>query len=255
MNRGASSSTLVTLAPGSAGGATVVCVPFAGGSAQVFAPLASALNGPRVLGVQLPGRASRLREAPHRRLQDVVDEVTTALEAEVDGPFLLFGTSMGGLVAFETTRALRRLGRPLPAALIVAAARAPQSPSRDLRIHDLPTDRLLQALRRYGGTPPQVLAEPDLMDLLLPMIRADFAVTETYVHAEESPLPMPLIAMGGRDDPFVPAADLEGWADHTAADHQQLLFEGGHFFHSDPGPQARLCQLITARMESMEATA
>jgi medium-chain acyl-[acyl-carrier-protein] hydrolase len=254
MNPGAG-STLVTLAPGVAGAATVVCVPFAGGSAQVFAPLAAALNGPRVRGVQLPGRASRLREPPHRRLRDVVDEVTTALEAAVDGPFLLFGTSMGGLVAFETARALRRLGRALPAALIVAAARAPQSPSRDLRIHDLPTDQLLQALRRYGGTPPQVLAEPDLMDLLLPMIRADFAVTETYVHAEEPPLPLPLVVLGGRDDPFVSVADLEGWGDHTSADHQQLLFEGGHFFHSDPGPQARLCQLITARLASMEATA
>lgn len=208
-----------------------------------------------MLGVQLPGRANRLLEAPHRRLRDVVDEVTTSLEVAVDGPFLLFGTSMGGLVAFETVRALRRLGRTLPAALIVAAARAPQSPPRDVRLHDLPTDRLIQALRSYGGTPPQVLAEPDLMDLLLPRIRADFALTETYVHGEEPPLPTPLEVLGGRDDPFVPIADLEGWADHTTAGCRQLLFKGGHFFHSEPGPQARLSQLITAHLENMEATA
>ncbi|HUG85851.1 MAG TPA: alpha/beta fold hydrolase, partial [Euzebya sp.] len=243
------SAWLVPLAHDRAEQTTLICFPFAGGSAQAFTAVAAGIpDGHRVLGVQLPGRGSRLREALLHRVADIVEALVPELAADGGGPYVFLGTSMGALVAFECARALRRRGLPPPAALVVVTARPPQLPDRGHDIHALPREQLVVALQRYGGTPPAVLAEPDLMDLLLPMVRADFAATETYVHAAEAPLDVPIVALGGREDPFVPVADLDGWAAQTCATYRQEVLDGDHFFYREPEALGRLCAVVAGQL-------
>jgi len=167
----------------------------------------------------------------YTRLGDLLETLTDALYPHLDRPFALFGHSLGALLAFEVTRALRRRGAPLPAGLFVAACEAPDRlPSAQL--HLLPDDALVAELRRLGGTPEQILRDPDFQALLLPIVRADLAVRETYAYAAEPPIPCPITVMIGSHDPQVDAAAAESWRLHTTAPTRVRRFWGDHFFVS-----------------------
>jgi medium-chain acyl-[acyl-carrier-protein] hydrolase len=137
---------------------------------------------------------------------------------------------MGAFVAFELARQLRRDGGPLPTRLVVAAARAPQIPDPDEPLHKKPDAELLQEIQQLNGIPGPLLDKPDLLKVLLPILRADLAVCETYTYKAEPPLSCPVSAYGGADDDKVPRHFLTGWRDQTAADFNIRMFPGDHFF-------------------------
>ena len=169
-----------------------------------------------VCPVQLPGRGARLMEPPFTQLSPLIEALAQALFPLLDKPFAFFGHSLGALVSFELARYLRRQHGLHPVRLFVSAGRAPQIPHRDLPMHTLPEEEFLAKLRRLNGTPREVLAHAELMEIILPLLRADFAVYETYVYAIEPPLNCPISTFGGLQDQRVSRGDLEAWREVRA---------------------------------------
>ena len=207
------------------------CLPYAGGGASVYRGWGASLpNDLEVCPVQLPGRESRLREPAFSDLKVMVPAVADALDAYLDLPFVLFGHSMGAAIVFELTRELRRRGRPQPLHLFVSGRRAPHLPAREEPIHALPDAEFMAKLRELNGTPEEVLQHEELMKLLLPLLRADFGVNETYEYTEETPLQAGISAFGGIGDQDVLREDVEAWRQHTAGRFRARMFPGDHFF-------------------------
>ncbi|EPX56774.1 thioesterase [Cystobacter fuscus DSM 2262] len=151
-------------------------------------------------------------------------------ETDFTPPFVLFGHSLGALTAFEVVRELAVQGRPLPERLIVSAYAAPHLPRTASNLHALPDASLARAIdERYGAIPQHVMADPELLALLLPAFRADFTLLETYRYRPGSPLTVPLEVFGGDRD-AVSLEKLELWREHTTSDFRLHRFAGGHFY-------------------------
>jgi medium-chain acyl-[acyl-carrier-protein] hydrolase len=224
--------------------ARLFCFPFAGGSAAAFLPWQGSL-GPRVqLRVALlPGRGNRLFETPLRDLDELVAQLARSVADLADRPFAVFGHSLGALVAFEVTRALRRQGSPGPSSLWVAGAEAPQTRLVRRRLHELADDELVEALREYNGTPPELLEDRDMMRLLMPGLRADFALDECYAYRPEPPLDLPIHVLLGDHDPHVDPERAAGWALESTRPLRRHDYDGDHFFvHGHRDPIAALLQ-------------
>jgi medium-chain acyl-[acyl-carrier-protein] hydrolase len=208
------------------------CIPYAGGAASAYRSWAGLLPADvEVCPVQLPGRGSRFREAPFRKAADLVPALAEGILPFLDLPFAVFGHSMGALVAFELTRELRRRGERAPLLLALSGHQAPLRPDPEPPFSHLPDAEFLQEVqRRYDGIPPEVLAEEELLQLLLPVLRADIQVLETYAYRKEAPLDCPISCFGGEDDRHVSLADLEAWSDETRGLVHVRTFPGGHFF-------------------------
>lgn len=228
----AASSWVKRLSTAAEGSSRLFCFPYAGGGPSVFR------NWPRlvppttdVYAIHLPGRESRMTEAPFTTLAPLVEELAPVLAERVTGArSVFFGHSLGALVAFYVCRELRRNGNPLPDRLIVSGLGAPHLPPRHPPIHDLPDPEFIDELRRLDGTPDEALGNAELMELFVPMLRADCAVSETYDYKEEPPLDCPIVAFGGREDEDVPVEDVREWRVHSSAPFMYRIFPGGHFF-------------------------
>ncbi|HWG92361.1 MAG TPA: alpha/beta fold hydrolase [Candidatus Thermoplasmatota archaeon] len=213
--------------------ARLVCFPYAGAGASAYRTWRRALPPHLALAlVQLPGREARFNEPLHTSIASLAAGVAGALRAETGPrrPTVFFGHSMGALVAYETARLLAAQGGPAPALLVVSGHRAPHLPSFRAPLGNASDEALLQELGRLGGTPPEVLAHPDLLALVKPIFRADLTACETYRYVPGAGLDCSLVAYGGLADPDAPPASLEGWREHTRGEFTRRLFPGGHFF-------------------------
>jgi medium-chain acyl-[acyl-carrier-protein] hydrolase len=208
------------------------CFPYAGAGTSAFRQWSADLPiDIELCCVELPGRETRYREAPFTRVADLIEAASPFLRPHMSAPFALFGHSMGALLCFELARELRRLGGPAPLHLFVSGALAPHLPDPEPPLHDLPDREFLDEVgRRYDGIPPAVLEHPDLVQLLLPVLRADVTILETYVYRDEPPLDCPMTALGGLDDRHVKREDLAAWSEHTSGPFAMELFPGNHFF-------------------------
>jgi surfactin synthase thioesterase subunit/glycosyltransferase involved in cell wall biosynthesis len=204
--------------------------PHAGGGA---APIG---NAP----VRIPGRESRLAEAPFERMGPLVDALCTAIEPYTREPYAFFGHSMGAVIAFELARALRRRKLPLPKMLIASAARAPQFRRNHVPPPDPSDEELIEHLRRLQGIPPEALADAAVLRAILPALRADTSLYRHYVYQDDDPLPFPIRAYGGAADPNIQREHLEGWREQTTASFAVRLFPGGHFYLREHADEFRL---------------
>lgn len=211
--------------------ARLVCFPCAGGGASAFIGWRDRLpDDIEISAVQPPGREHRVNEQPYTRMEPLVTDIVRALSSRTDLPFVLFGHSLGALVAFEAARGLRRNHSRLPVHLIVSAHGAPHLPLGHRQRFDLPDEEFVAELKQINGTPEGVLENPELRALLVPLLRADFEVNETYSYSDDTPLELPITALGGLDDSSVPREALQAWEEHTSARFDLHLFRGGHFF-------------------------
>ena len=221
-------------APNAAARLRLLCFPFAGAGASAYFAWSRALRGEpvEVRAVQPPGRENRLREAPLTELAPLVEALVAACTGLRDRPFCFFGHSMGALVAFETARALRAAGGPLPAHLFVSGAQGPDVPRLEEPLHPLADDEagIAAVASRYGGVPTAVLEHRELLDVILPALRADMRITESYVHATAPPLPCGITAYTGTDDPMVKEEALTRWGAQTTGAFSSRVFPGDHFF-------------------------
>ncbi|HEX8649892.1 MAG TPA: thioesterase II family protein [Pyrinomonadaceae bacterium] len=206
------------------------CFPYSGGSALIFRDWAENLpDSVEVCPVQLPGRGLRTREAAFTSLPPLVQAVDRALLPYMDKPFAFFGHSMGAAISFELARQQRRAHGMLPLQLFVSARRAPQVPALRAPAYNLPDREFIEELRRLNGM-AEMLEQPELMKFLLPIIRADFSVAQTYVFTPEPPLSCPISAFGGTHDEDVSGAHLEAWREQTSSDFSLCMVPGDHFF-------------------------
>lgn len=218
------------------------CFPYAGGGAVSFRPWVDRLpTQVELCAVTLPGRGVRLPEPAFWQLAPLVDAIAPALLPQFDRPFAFFGHSLGALLAFELTRYLRRHHQPLPCHLLLSGRRAPHLPATTPPLHPLSEADFLQALRRLNGTPTAVLENTELMQMLLPTLRADFAVVETYHHQADTPLACPMTTFGGLEDPETTPASLMAWQAHTTAPFGCHWFPGDHFFLHTAQPAMLNC--------------
>jgi surfactin synthase thioesterase subunit len=201
-----------------------------------------------------------LNETPCTDLQTLVDSLVDRLVRDemLDGPFVLLGHSMGAWLAFEVARTLRRRNLQMPELLVVTAARPPATPAPANPWHRLPDEELVTKVdSRYGGIPAAVRNNPEALRLLLPALRADLQMVETYQFHQEPPLDIDILAMGGTDDPAVSVTQLNDWRRLTSAGFSVRLFPGGHFFlFEGTGPaatttEAPALQVVISRLEEM----
>ena len=207
------------------------CFPYAGGSAQVFRTWQRSFSPGVCLSlVHLPGRAKRLNEPPFKRLKPLVDAIAEAMVPGLPDSFAFWGHSMGAVISFELARELRRRGHSGPLALFVSGRLAPQLPDPDPPTFNLPEEEFISELKRLNGTPHELLAHPELTQLFLPIIRADFELVNTYEYLPEGPLSCPIYVYGGLEDRDVPVESLRAWQQQTSGRFKVRMFPGDHFF-------------------------
>lgn len=213
------------------GAVRLFCFPYAGGGTADYAKWPSEL-GPEVevCVLQLPGRGKRLFDEPFFDMESLVERLVLVLAQRLDKPFAFFGHSMGALLAFEIARALRRKQMPQPSSLWVSGSEGPQTRSQKKHLHDLPEAELIKALRDYNGTSSELLSNLEMMQLLLPGMRADFALVERYEYRAEALLSLPIHVVRGDADPYVDAQRASGWRLETTLPTHEHVFAGDHFF-------------------------
>lgn len=226
--------------------ARLVCCPYAGGAASIYRAWAPLLSpGIELCALQLPGREQRHREPPLTSMEEVVEATVQATLLLADRPLVLFGHSMGAIIAYETARALATRGI-LVRHLIVSGRRAPHLGRIRDNAHDLPDADLVKQLRRLNGTPAEVLENDELLAIILPVVRADFRVIETYVQKETTRLTCDLSVLGGESDTDVDLASLHAWREVTTGKVEIRTFPGDHFYLSSQ--RTALLQFINERM-------
>lgn len=219
---------------GDAGPVRVYCLPHAGGSAGSFLPWARGqhLPGLQFVPVELPGRGTRLSDPLLRSMDHVVDGLLDVLAHRPAAErFVLFGHSMGAQIAYETARRLAVAELPMPVSLVVSGGRPPGAPAVVARLHDLPDELLIKGIVELGGTPAEVLEHQDLVDLLLPVIRADLTLLADYTaRVRPTVLPCPVLALGGSEDKLAGPEWISNWRSTTAARFRHRVLPGDHFF-------------------------
>lgn len=207
------------------------CFHYGGGSASAYRQWASDLvDNVDLIAVQLPGRESRFNEPLLDNIFEVVGELHKYFSYYANKPFVFFGHSIGALIAFEFARELRKRSLLLPKHLIASATKAPQVPLKKEILHHLPDEMLKEKLRDYNGIPIDILENQELMSIFLPIIRADFAISENYKYLNDEPLICPITVFGGLSDDTFAREDLLEWQKQTTADFEYELFKGDHFF-------------------------
>jgi medium-chain acyl-[acyl-carrier-protein] hydrolase len=207
------------------------CFHYAGGNAQVFRDWSGYLPPSVEIGaIQLPGRGQRFGEPHITRLAPLSRIVAEELLPYLDKPFVFFGHSLGALLCFETARSLRRENLCWPAHLFVSATEAPHRRSPDELLSGLPKSELVKKLREFNGTPMELLQDDGFLELMLPTIRADFELFDTYEYHPEPPLECPMTIYGGLEDQEVEAGRLAAWSEMTVGACEIRMFPGDHFY-------------------------
>jgi len=228
------------------------CLPHAGGGASAFHSWQTVLPAlVQVCPIRLPGGATRFSEPPYTELDPLVDAIAQELRPWLDIPYGIFGHSMGALLAFEWARRLQHEGRSMPVWLFLSGRRAPDIKDSAGPLHTLADDAFVEELNsRYQGLPREFLESPELMEVFLPILRADIAVVESYEFKEDEPLNCPMTVSAGIGDVSTTYDQLLAWARHTRAGFTAQLFPGGHFYSESPllrSISATLTELISDR--------
>ena len=207
------------------------CFPYAGGTAAAFR------NWPRYLpseievcAIQYAGRGSRIAEPLSEDVVDVMNGVYQDLQPFLKKPFAFFGHSMGALVSYEFARRLQRERQPEPFQMLVSGCGAPHTRIIDEPTYNLPEAEFIAELRRLQGTPGEILDNTELMQLMMPIIRADFKASETYTYVPGPLLECPIRAFGGLKDEMIPREKVEAWSEHTRGSFRAQMLPGDHFF-------------------------
>ena len=207
------------------------CFPYAGGGTNIYRSWPAKLP-PQVdvCPAQLPGRGHRIREPSYTSVPALTKALAEGIRPFLHQPFAFFGHSMGAILAFELARELRRTKNAQPIHVFASGRIAPQIRRVKDRTYDLPEAQFIEKVREINGTPKEVLDHPELMEMMIPLLRADFEVVETYTYEPEAPLDCPITALGGLQDLEIPRECLEAWREQTTAGFSIRILQGDHFF-------------------------
>jgi medium-chain acyl-[acyl-carrier-protein] hydrolase len=227
--------------------ARAICCHHAGGTASTFRHWFELLPTHLELSaLQMPGRQDRLEDPPVTAMADVLPPLLAELRVLADRPYVLFGHSLGALIAYELASALDREGAG-PVHLFVSGRGAPHRPSLFPAISHLPAEAFrARAPELFEAMPPELWDNDEAMELLLPMLRGDLTIADRYRWLPRPPLTLPVTALGGDRDLRVPPEDLAAWADYTRGEFARRMFPGGHFYLETHAEQ--LARLIAATL-------
>lgn len=230
----------------------LVALPHAGGSASFFLPLAQAL-GPdvEVLGIQYPGRQDRHTEKMIDNVPELVEEIHPRITTWTDLPLVLFGHSMGAVLAFELARLLEQAPSSSMAGLIVSGRRAPSIRREDDNVHRLDDQGLIAEIRSLNGTDAAFLDDDELVRMILPVVRNDYKAIETYRYRPGPALRCPVHVLTGDADPRVSVNEARAWRDHTDGAFQFRIFTGGHFYLTTHAPE--VAKVISGTVDEFAA--
>jgi surfactin synthase thioesterase subunit len=232
-------------------GLRLICLPPAGGGASRYRDWSAHLpDDVEVVSVQLPGRENRFAEPAIESMEQLVGPLLAGLAGYLIPPFALFGHSMGALIAFALAHRMRQRGMA-PVVLFASGCRAPHLPSRSPAWHTLPDREFLAVIRGLGGIPPELLAERQFLDAMLPTLRSDCTLIETYLARPQTPLSCPVSVFGGLRDGEVPPEDLQAWSHHTTGPFRVHLLPGDHFFVNSA--RSALLRLVASELRSAGA--
>jgi medium-chain acyl-[acyl-carrier-protein] hydrolase len=212
-------------------GRRLFCFPHAGSGAAAYRKWASCIPDRLDINIiNLPGRERRINERPFTDLKSAIRILANELANEFEQPFALFGHSVGALLAFELARHLARSGI-IPIYLVVSGRASPRlSPGRQL-VHELPNEQLIETVRnQYGGITESLVREPGLLDLVVPILRADLQLAETYEYIWAQPLSCPIAAIAGQSDHTIDTEGLAAWRNETTSSFTAARLAGGHFY-------------------------
>lgn len=223
-------SWLISLTPSKAGNVSLFCFPYAGAGASVYRSWNKLLSDDiDAFAIQAPGRETRFLEPFVSSINDLANQAAQAILPETDKPIILFGHSLGAVCAYETARVLERLGRS-PELLIISGRQCPGTASKRAPIGHLSDEQFLEHVRTYKGTPSAVLENKELMELLLPLLRADFNLSEQYRPKLEPMLSCPILGLGSSQDEWLDRETLQAWGKLTRGGFDTHWFEGDHFY-------------------------
>jgi surfactin synthase thioesterase subunit len=238
-----------TFHPGPEAGPRLVCLPHAGGAASTFFPLSSALAGRvEVLAVQYPGRQERLAEPAIESIPDLAERLAGLLEPLTDRPLALLGHSMGASVGFELAARL-----PGPIAALFVSARRPPSRALPETVHLLDDHGILANIRELSGTDARLFADPDLVRMVLPALRADYRALGAYRPDPAARVAVPISVLVGDDDPLTPVDAAREWAAHTDGPCETHVFPGGHFYLN--GWTTHVAEIIVRTLQTVNVNA
>lgn len=211
---------------------TLFCFPYAGTGAVVYRKWPDDLPSEiEVCSILLPGRETRLRAELYVSIHPLLDALITEITPLLDRPYAFYGHSLGALLAFELTRRLRRQSTRLPIHLFLSGRRAPGLPDTQHPIHKLDNNAFAEAIQeRYNGIPQVILEDAELLDIFLPILKADISILETYEYIPENALDIPISVFGGEQDPVASFQELQAWQKLTTRDFDIRVFPGNHFF-------------------------
>jgi pyochelin biosynthesis protein PchC len=234
------------------GGVPLYCLPHAGGAASYFHPWAASLAPDiEVLAVQYPGREDRVAEPCATSITDLADQIYAELRSSLPATFAFFGHSMGATLAFEVSRRLARADGRGPTHLFVSGRSSPPR-HHHLNLHQATTPALIAGLSSIGGTDPRILQNSEVLELLLPTLRADFTASETYQFEPGPPLSCPITAMTGDRDRQNAVEDAAAWSAHTTGPFDLRVYPGGHFYLDDC--RAQVLEVISSSLTGSAAT-
>jgi medium-chain acyl-[acyl-carrier-protein] hydrolase len=206
------------------------CLPYAGGSARMFREWHDWCRPEiEVIALELPGRGQHSKAPLVDRMDVMIERLLPVLDPLLDRPFALFGHSMGALIAFELSRALKATGRRTPLRLFASGMRPPHIKGQ-YQIHTLPDRQLVQALQALNGTPAEIISDSSLVEFFLPLMRADLRLAETYRYMPGPLLDHPITVFSGLGDVTAPVDQQGEWQRLTCADCTVRFLEGNHFF-------------------------
>lgn len=208
------------------------CLPYAGGSASIFQTWAKHFpEAIDICPIQLPGRGMRIHETPIHHFPSLIKTIVQESRPYLNVPFAFFGHSLGGLIAFEISHQLYKECLPLPLHLLVSGCASPTRQNKRRVLSTLPEHEFIDELRRLNGTPEGILNNHELMALLLPVLRADFSLLESYRYQPHPQLlRCPITAFGGLEDQDIELEQLRPWEDETYSRFVLHVLPGDHFF-------------------------
>jgi surfactin synthase thioesterase subunit len=208
----------------------LVCFPFAGSGASIFFPWEKFLHSDfNIYAFQAPGREDRIGEDLIDNLELLVQKGSAELLKLANKPIILFGHSLGAVIAFEITKLIEKQGIE-PKCLIVSGRQPPHLSLKMPPISELSDQDLLKGLLDLEGTDREIVKHPELLEIILPIIRADFKIGEKYLLPIQDQINCPIIAIGANNDPWVKVDELSQWQKFTRQECQLKTISGDHFY-------------------------
>lgn len=209
----------------------LICCPYAGGSASAFYPWCRYIaKKVELIAIQWPGRERRFNEPLLYNMKDIVLGILSECDSILDKPYVLVGHSVGAITMFELTRKLLAFSLRPPSHLIVMGCRAPHLPMRRKPIYQLTDEEFVKEIMSFNATPHEIMANQEFLEVFLPIIRADFTISETYQFDKGPPLPIDITVLNGSEDPTVLDFEVKAWTLHTLNKFNQFTIPGDHFF-------------------------